>query len=391
MKKLPRPLSHSSISCYEECPKKWHFRYIEKIPQKPKHFFSFGKTVHNVLEYFYKVKTMPPPDRDNLLDYYKKNWISEGYESEAQEDEYRTKGRKIIEDYYDKHIDTFKIPYSTEYPFNLEVSGVKVTGFIDRIDKLPDGSLAIIDYKTGKEIATTRVKKDPQLTMYQMACEEILGAKVGSLIFYHLNSQTAVTSTPHTGDQVKVLREKIVTTADLIKSDKFEPRPSERKCNWCDYKSLCPVFHPEARSDTTPPEPHDSLPVLKANQKLTKLVDRYGKMKEDIRAREKKLDEIKEAIVGALKEKGYSRVSGQNFEASAHFDERWEFKDKKKVLAAIERAGFWDRIIAPSAPAVQKLMKDPNLPLDLRDSLQKLGKKVEHSTLRVKKTVVEDG
>jgi hypothetical protein len=33
--KLPRPLSHSSISLYNECPQKYKFKYVDKIPEKP--------------------------------------------------------------------------------------------------------------------------------------------------------------------------------------------------------------------------------------------------------------------------------------------------------------------------------------------------------------------
>jgi RecB family exonuclease len=387
MDKLPRPLSHSSITTYEDCPKKWHFRYIEKIPQKPKHFFSFGKSMHGALEYFYKIDSLPAPTMEQVLEYYEKNWLTEGYLNEVQEAEYKTLGRKILKEYYDKHIADFEIPFSTEYPFNLEVNGVKVTGFIDRIDKRPDGTLHILDYKTGKEFPKIRVVRDQQLTMYQMAVEELLGMKVSELTFYHLNSNQAVTAKAHTGDQIKVLREKIVTTAEKILADQFDPRPDERKCNWCDYKDLCPVFNPEAAKK----EEEAKKPAITSDAKLAKLVDRYGKMKEEIRQKEEKAEEIKHEIVAALKDKGFVRVFGTNYEANAHFDERWDFKDKKKVLAAIERAGFWDRIIAPSAPAVQKLMKDPNLPLSLRDALQKLGKKVEQSVLRVKKVEVEDG
>ena len=60
------------------------------------------------------------------------------------------------------------------------------------------------------------------------------------------------------------------------------------------------------------------------------------------------------------------------------------------VHHAIQRAGFWDRIISPSAPLVQKLMAASDLPMDLRDRLQRLGQKAVHSVLRVKK-VEEEG
>lgn len=383
-----RPLSHSSMYLYGNCPKRWHFKYIEKIPEKPKHFFSFGKSMHSVLEYFYDVQTLPPPDLEQVLKNYEENWLTEGYQNAAQEADYKAQGERILREYYAKHIDRFRIPYFVEYGFNLEVDGIKVVGYIDRIDKLDDGTLSVVDYKTGKAIPKARVAQDQQLTMYQMACEELLGLKVSELTFYHLTSQTALTVGPHKKEQIDVLREKIVNTAEQIKAEKFDPRPEERKCGWCDYKPLCPVFkHQFARQSNGADE---ERPALRSDEKLAKLVDRYGKMKEEIHEREEKADEVKAAIIDTLRAKGYVRAFGSRYEATAHFDDRWEFADKNKVKETIMDAGFWERIVAPSAPAVQKLMKDPNLPLDLKDRLQRLGKKVSHATLRVKKTEVED-
>ena len=48
--KLPRPLSHSSITLYNECPQKYKFRYLDRIPETPRHYFSFGHSVHLALE-----------------------------------------------------------------------------------------------------------------------------------------------------------------------------------------------------------------------------------------------------------------------------------------------------------------------------------------------------
>ena len=58
---LPRPLSHSSISMFQECPQKYKFKYLDKLPEKPRHFFSFGSSVHQALEFFYGVKALPAP------------------------------------------------------------------------------------------------------------------------------------------------------------------------------------------------------------------------------------------------------------------------------------------------------------------------------------------
>src|SRR6266478_2201710 len=151
---LPRPLSHSSISMYAECPQKYKFKYVDKIPEKPKHFFSYGQSVHSALEFFYGVKILPPPSLKELLDHYKNNWVQGGYRDEVQEEEYFRDGKELLTKFYHKHIQDHAIPFFVEYEFKLKVEGVPVIGYIDRIDKLPDGRLAVLDYKTGKALAS---------------------------------------------------------------------------------------------------------------------------------------------------------------------------------------------------------------------------------------------
>ncbi|EQD27879.1 hypothetical protein B1B_18994, partial [mine drainage metagenome] len=43
-------LSYSSIRAYEECPLRWKFLYVDRLPEAPRGYFSFGRTVHSVLE-----------------------------------------------------------------------------------------------------------------------------------------------------------------------------------------------------------------------------------------------------------------------------------------------------------------------------------------------------
>ena len=383
-----RPLSHSSINLYWDCPKKWHFKYVEKIPEKPRHFFSFGKSAHNALEFLYDVRTLPPPSLEKVLANYEENWISEGYSGPEQEADYKAQGRRILEEYYAKHIASFKIPYFVEYEFALKVDGVPVRGFVDRVDKIEGDRLEIIDYKTGKAIPKKRVELDQQLTMYQMACEELLGLKVERLTFYHLPSQTALTTERRQEDRVKELREHIVTTAKRIADGRFDPEPEERKCDWCDFKPLCPVFTHQAAVAEAP----EAEAPAASDAKLSKLVDRYGKAKAEAKEKEEKAEALRGEIVAALTELGYVRAFGKQYEATVHREEHWDFskENRAKVLDEIRAAGFWDRIIGPLAPKVQELMKDGNLPLGLRDRLQRLGRRREQSTLRVRRVDMEE-
>src|SRR5438105_1554586 len=160
-----RPLSHSSISLYRDCPQKYKFKYIDKLPEKPKSFFSFGKSVHSALEFFYNVPALPPPSLEQVLAHYKENWISEGYKDAGQEEASLQEGERILREFHRKHIADFKPPFFAEYKFELQVDGVPVIGFVDRIDKIDSERIAIVDYKTGKSFSNDRVKTDSQLTM----------------------------------------------------------------------------------------------------------------------------------------------------------------------------------------------------------------------------------
>ncbi len=371
---LPRPLSHSSISMYNECPQKYKFKYIDKIPEKPRHFFSFGQSVHLALEFFYGVTLPPAPTLEQVLAHYEKSWVSAGYKDKAQEQEYFEDGKAMITAFYEKHIKDFAVPFFVEYGFNFSVDGVPVTGKVDRIDKLPDGKLAILDYKTGKQLKGGRVEEDAQLTMYQLACETLLGAEVARLSFYHVPSLKEQVVERHGEKLVTGLKKKIVATAEGITKGAFAPAPDESKCRWCDYKPICPIFkHQFPQSAPVEPE-HD----------LAALVDKFGELQERSDALKEELEAVKEKLIAALRQKGYVRAFGKRFEVSRAASEKWAFSDKKKVLELLKKAGLYDRVLAPSAPKVEALMSDAQLDLDLKARLTELGERVESSELKVR-------
>ncbi|MBI5242949.1 MAG: PD-(D/E)XK nuclease family protein [Elusimicrobia bacterium] len=457
---LPRPLSHSAIQTYLRCPQKWKLKYVDKKEEKPRYFFSFGKTLHLALEFFYKAKALPPPSLEELLKAYYAHWISEGYASLKQEEQYRAEGVRILEEYYRKNAAAFKIPFFVEYEyrfhlrhdlkirdakgaeFELEIARhlrrfrveaeylqpVPIIGVVDRIDKTEDDRLDIVDYKTGKAFDLDRVREDPQLTMYQMACEEKLGLLVGKLILYHLPSQTPFSVERRGEAAVLALKDTIVAAAALIRRgmaklkgaaespeaeqlglglgkaapaaerapgaggcedavpEEFKPYAEDTKCSWCDFKPFCPEWkHLFAKQ-----APCEQAPALESELQLAKLVDQYGRLKDEVHALEAKAEDVKKEIVGNLREKRYVRAFGEAYEVSLHDEEKWDFQDREKVLETVRRAGYWDKIVSPMVSLVQKLMNDPNLPIDLRERLSRLGHKTRHGALRVKKIEQED-
>ena len=70
-------LSYSSISCYQTCPLQFHFRYIERLPEKTVSAnLVFGSAIHSALQFHYEklLAGNPPPDLDTLLGVYQEAW-----------------------------------------------------------------------------------------------------------------------------------------------------------------------------------------------------------------------------------------------------------------------------------------------------------------------------
>lgn len=376
--KLPRPLSHSSITLYNECPQKYKFKYVDKIPEKPRHFFAFGQSVHLALEYFYGPKEPKAPSLEDLLKHFREVWVSAGYRDESHEAELFEEGRQILTRFHDKHAKSFHVPFSVEYEFNFEHEGIPLTGKVDRIDRLPDGRLSILDYKTGKKLAAGRLDIDAQLTMYQFACESQLGKEVGELVFYHLPTLKEHRTARRPAPLVKELTTRIVDTAEGITKDRFDPKPAESVCRWCDYKPLCPIYKDQYAGMPQPAAKASAEPELAA------LVDRYGDALAKVEAAKAEADSAAKELAASLKKKNYVRAFGERFEVSASPSIRWEFLDKKKVLEMLKKAGAYEKVLAPSAPLVNKLVEDPATDAGLRARLGELGERVETTDLKLK-------
>lgn len=296
-----RVLSHSSVNLYQTCPQKWKFRYIDKVPEKPKSFFSFGKSVHASLEFLFE-KDKSKPSLDDLLSHYKTNWLSQGYETPAQEKWFYQEGDRILRGFYAKHHADHERIFEIEFKFTIDVDGVPVTGFIDRIDKTPKGGLAILDYKTGKAFDKSRVRTDAQLTLYQMAVRQLLGKPVESVTLYHLNSLTPLTVPAHSQKMETDLMATIVSVGKAIQDEKFSPIVNEKgHCQWCDYQQICPAFSGKKIGK----------PVSILEEKaLAQKVDRFAKLDDKIRELTLEKSQLGLELNKTMKESGKTELSG---------------------------------------------------------------------------------
>ena len=232
-------LSYSQLGTFKTCPLKYNYQYLMRVPVPQSHAANFGTSVHNTLKEFYKIlKIKGTADFKLMKEIYLKNWISYGYESAEHELLRRNKGLEVLENFYKENSDPWVLPAFLEKPFNIKIEGHWLSGRIDRIDELEDGTYEVIDYKTGRIPSTVSLKKDLQLSLYHLACSKILGLKVSKLSLYYLEDNEKLT-TSRSEDDLAGIEKEITDLIEEMKASPFHSAPGFL-CRFCDFRLICP-------------------------------------------------------------------------------------------------------------------------------------------------------
>jgi len=250
---LPKRFSFSQIAAYTICPYQYRFNFILKIPVEDKPSFVFGRVMHNALRDIFLPLANPVlkqvemfsskgenvrPGRKEIIRIFENNWRDDGYRSKKERDTYKEKGLNILLTLWnDLEDDTWPAVVFVEKNFNIKIGGQILKGAIDRVDRLPDGTYEIIDYKTGKAKEKLTFEDKRQLLLYKIAAEEVFGLKVSKLSFYYLENNS-ILSFKAKESEIEKLDLLILDTIAEIKKSKFPPKPG-MVCSWCDFSGIC--------------------------------------------------------------------------------------------------------------------------------------------------------
>jgi DNA helicase-2/ATP-dependent DNA helicase PcrA len=233
-------LSASAVDTYERCGLQFKLDRDWRLSTKPAAAMQYGAAIHRILKtYFDSVTLGRAKTDDELIDLFRLDLaearIVEAYQHELYEKQGITQLREFLAA---AHSLPSPQVLHTEQSFEIRVGPTSVVGRIDRIDRRPDGSVAIVDYKTGKARDQENADESLQLSLYAIAAQEKWGYTVGALIFYNLQENVAVTTT-RTEPQLLGARSRVAAAAQGIADGLFKAKPGMH-CNFCAYRSLCP-------------------------------------------------------------------------------------------------------------------------------------------------------
>jgi putative RecB family exonuclease len=262
---LPARESHSSLSTYAACPRRYAFRYVERLPgEVPRWWFTFGSAVHRAFEAFDRARIrarrdgMPAPGYGILARSFGEAVDAAGCEPEEVA-RYRARSAPVLLAYLERAVTSDAEPIGVELGFGIDVpvagdaAPVRFVGYIDRIDRRSDGAIEVIDHKTGKPRSQDEVDRDRQLTAYAFACArsglrdpatgEILPA--AERLGLHFAESGLMVWTTRSAEELDAFGAGLVAEVGAIRRREFEPRPGTA-CRWCEYRATCPDAAPAA-------------------------------------------------------------------------------------------------------------------------------------------------
>lgn len=240
-------LSYSQIQTFDICPLHYKLKYILKIPTPPSAAQSFGTSVHATLRDFYQLGMREDSLKaEKALEILERNWINEGFASREHERKLYERAKEIIVAYLKENFDKANLPLALELPFEFRIENLRIGGRIDRIDRLAENKIEIIDYKTGSNMPDDKkLLTDTQLTVYALAAnlvpDKILGKKPEEVVLslVYLEEGRKLTTT-RTMEQLEEAKKTVLEKAKLISESEFLCSASAL-CGFCEYKILCSV------------------------------------------------------------------------------------------------------------------------------------------------------
>lgn len=249
---LPTSLSPSKVSSFTECGLAFRFSAIDQLPEPPSVAATRGTLVHAALE---RLFCLEPPERtaeraegclQEAIDELRSHPEFTGLELDPPaEAAFLAEAGVLLGKYFRLEDPTTITPIGIELKLEVELSGVKLRGIIDRLELDADGELVVTDYKTGRAPGERQEQQRlAGVAFYSLLCERLFGQRPAKVQLLYLADPLAIVSVP-TDRSTRGVERKLAAVWTAVERacerEDFRPNPS-RLCDWCGFKAYCPAF-----------------------------------------------------------------------------------------------------------------------------------------------------
>ena len=291
----PDWFSYTAFDTFARCPRRYALRYLCRQPEQliiwPA--AEFGAAAHAAFETFTRerreraARGEPPPTRADLGGFFREAFGRTSLVSGPDPESWLARAQPMLDLFWSgeqpvehsteeasiatansasgdgpaspaasavapvRSVAGFPDTIGEEMRFGLALeldkeSSVRVTGFIDRVDRLPSGEVEVIDYKSGNGWSGGAAGS-LQLAIYALGCRDALGlGRPASVGLYFVEAGLRARA-ERTDRELDGLRLDLAARARAIRSSTFAPTPGDRNCRWCEFAAECDAAATEAR------------------------------------------------------------------------------------------------------------------------------------------------
>ena len=257
-----RSLSPSRAGDFLTCPLLYRFRVIDRLPEPPSSAAVRGTLVHAVLEHLFDepapgrtpqaARALVEPEWTRLI--AEEPELASLFDGDAERVAWLEEACVMLDRYFTLEDPRRIEPASRELCVEADLqSGLRLRGYIDRLDVAPGGEIRIVDYKTGTAPPEEfEARALFQMRFYALAVWRARGQVPALLQLLYLGNGEIVRYSPDESDLLATERKiealwQAIERAHVRRD--WRPRPG-RICEWCAHQAICPAF-----GGTPPPLP----------------------------------------------------------------------------------------------------------------------------------------
>ncbi len=248
--------SVTALNNYLECPWKYFYRNLLRIPYVQEKYLLYGTAMHAAVEEFFKAKLTREVDADFLLECFEKKMKDLPLSPKEMKDTLK-RGRGSLSIWYKERSNSWLLPYKLEQSlYGVEFEGVRLSGKLDKVEFVDGAEVIVTDYKTGKvksrneiegKVASSKGRGNlkRQLNFYKLLLdiydEGRMNMTKGVIEFLEPNESGKIKFEEFEikKEEVEELKKIIIKVAgEVVNFSFWNSYCDEKECEYCGYRKL---------------------------------------------------------------------------------------------------------------------------------------------------------